>query len=134
MPSIVRAAAYAENVRIPFANVEANVLSGTAAGPAATAPEVVNLDPWHGQTYCDASKPLTVQSACVQVDVSTVNVVSLVRAARNKPSDVLRRAAVPTDARVPEVGIVTDTTLPETDHLMWRAAARCPVMSGCCTH
>jgi hypothetical protein len=106
---------YAVNVSVPFAKVDANTCNARGAGPFSTAPDVEYLEPWHGHTYCEDSKPLTVQSACVHVAVRTVNEASPVLDARNSPIDVLMSAAVPTDASVPEVGIVTDTTRPETD-------------------
>ena len=101
-------------VSVLLANDEGNDVSARDAGPITTAPPVLNREPWQGHTNCDDSNPLTVQASCVHVAVRTVNAVSLVRAIKKLPIEVLASAAVPADPSAPDAGMVMETTRPET--------------------
>jgi hypothetical protein len=84
------------------------------AGPLATAPVVVNRDPWHGHTYWLPENPVIVHASCVQVAVSAVNDSSPVLDTRNLPSALWTIAAEPTAANGDAASIVTDTLRPLT--------------------
>lgn len=105
---------YAVNVALSPLIVAANCCSDRFAGPLTTEPDVVNVDPWFGQTNCEPSERLIVVPSCVHVAVSTLSVVALVRASRNVPIDVWVMAIDPVAASADVAPTGTVTVLPLT--------------------
>lgn len=99
-------------VRTSFANCAGNCRSARGAGPDTTAPDVLNREPWHGQTKVWLLYPVMVQASCVQVAVKAAKVVAAVRATRRSPDEVRSNAALPTSTSGDEGPIVTVATPP----------------------
>jgi len=66
----------------------ANEVKGRLAGPLTTAPEVLNVAPWHGQTNCEPENRVIAQLSWVQVAVRTLTVSAPVRVSKKAPTDV----------------------------------------------
>ena len=82
-------------VRTPPAKRVANERNDVVAGPWITAPLVLYVEPWHGQTYCALWNPLTTQPSCVQIAVSAVK----------EPADVCATRKLPADVWLPDQGV-----------------------------
>ena len=106
---------YAVNVITSPVTCALNCCSGRFAGPLTTAPEVVNVEPWQGQTNCDPEKPLIVQASCVQTAVRAVALAAPVRVTRNVPIDVCATAMAPVEPRVEPSGAWIVMVRPLTD-------------------
>ncbi len=74
-----------------FENCVVNVRSDELAGPVSTRPDVLNREPWQGQTYAELSNPVIVHASCVHVAVSAVNVSCAVRATWQACTQNVRR-------------------------------------------
>jgi hypothetical protein len=78
--------------------LDGKVRSDEDAGPLITAPDVLYCDPWHGHSYTEFWKLVTVHPSCVQMAVSTVNPLAPVRETRNARPDAFTSAALPAAA------------------------------------
>lgn len=112
-------------------SVEGNDWSARAAGPFATAPAVVYLELWHGQTNSWPLNRSTVQPSWVHTAVSTLKVLWEVRATRKLPGWIaaVTSAALPTAPRALPAPTGTVTVRPDTEPLT-TGSAELPVGVG----